>query len=76
MDAERARLQGQMKEQEKQAMQIQQALQHAQDDLGRVRNASSNQASEDKERQARLFSEIEERERAQQELHQLKKQVC
>lgn len=57
-------------------MQTTQQLQSLQEDLGRVQNASSTLRSEDKERQARLTSEIEERERAQQELHQLKKQIA
>lgn len=75
LEGERARLQNQIREQERQHLQTTQQLQSLQDDLGRAQNASSTLQSEDKERQARLSSEIEERERAQQELHQLKKQV-
>ena len=76
LEAERASLQNQLREQERQNLQTTQQLQTLQEDLARTQNASSTLQSEDKERQARLSSEIEERERAQQELHQLKKQVC
>lgn len=75
LEAERSSLQNQLREQERQNLQTTQQLQALQEDLGRAQNASSTLQSEDKERQARLSSEIEERERAQQELHQLKKQV-
>lgn len=69
------RLQTQVREQERNLVQTSQKLTRVQEELGRAQNASSSLQSEDKERQARLSSEIEEREKAQQELHQLKKQV-
>lgn len=75
LDSEKIRLQAQVREQERSILQTAQQLNKAQEDLGKVRNASTSLQSEDKERQARLNLEIEERERAQQELHQVKKQV-
>lgn len=75
LEAEKIRLQTQSREQEKNLLQTTQKLNRIQEELGRAHSTSSTLQNEDKERQARLTSEIEERERAQQELHQLKKQV-
>lgn len=50
-------------------------LQTVQDELARTQAANKQAASEEKELQARLAVETEERERATQELHQLRKQV-
>lgn len=45
------------------------------DELQRIQASSNQQQAEEKELQARLLNEVEDRERAQQEIHQLKKQV-
>ena len=50
-------------------------LQTVQDELARTQAANKQAAGEEKELQARLAAETEERERATQELHQLRKQV-
>ena len=75
LEAEKLRLQTLIRDQEKNLLQTSQRLNRVQEDLERLQNASSTLKSEDKERQARLTNEIEEREKAQQELHHLKKQV-
>ncbi|XP_024946085.1 rootletin isoform X3 [Cephus cinctus] len=75
IDAERTRLQTQLREMERDAMQLQQQLRHSQDELQKSRSASSQAQNEERELQARLANETEERERLQLQLHQLKKQV-
>jgi molecular chaperone GrpE (heat shock protein) len=50
-------------------------LQNAQEELQRSHATNTQIQNEEKELQARLASETEERERSQQELHQLKKQA-
>jgi regulator of replication initiation timing len=75
LEVERARLQAQVRDLERQQLQTSHQLQSAHEELQRSHATSAQIQSEEKELQARLTTEIEERERAQQELHQLKKQV-
>lgn len=49
--------------------------QSLQEELQRSNASNSQQQAEEKELQARLLNEVEERERAHQEVHQVKKQV-
>jgi rootletin len=72
---ERTRLQAQVRDLERQQLQVSHQLQSAQEELQRSQANNSQKNAEEKELQARLATEIEERERAQQELHQLKKQA-
>lgn len=76
LDAERTRIQGQLRDVERQQLQTSQQLQSTHDELSRARNDNNVRLNEERELQARLTTEIEERERAQQEAHQLRKQVC
>lgn len=46
-----------------------------QEELQRAQAAGSQQQQEEKELQARLLNEVEERERSHQEVHTLRKQV-
>ena len=75
LDVERSRLQAHVRDLERQQMQTSHQLQSAQEELQRSHAANTQSQNEEKELQTRLATEIEERERAQQELHQLKKQV-
>lgn len=75
LDVERARLQAQVRDLEHAHLTTQHNLQTVQDELARTQAANKQAADEGKELQARLAVETEERERASQELHQLRKQV-
>lgn len=75
LDGERTRLQGQIRDLERQQLQMSHQLQNTQEELQRSHATSTQMQNEEKELQARLASESEERERTQQELHQLKKQA-
>jgi rootletin len=75
LDGERTRLQGQVRDLERQQVQTSYQLQSVQEELQRSHATNTQIQNEEKELQAHLASEIEERERAQQELHQLKKQA-
>lgn len=75
LEAERTRLQAQIRDLERQQLQTSHLLQSTQEELQRSHATSAQIQNEEKELQARLTTEIEERERAQQELHQLKKQA-
>jgi rootletin len=72
---ERTRLQAQVRDLERQQLQVSHQLQSSQEELQRSQANNSQKNAEEKELQARIATEIEERERAQQELHQLKKQA-
>lgn len=76
MENERTRLQNQIRDVEKEQMVTEHKAQSLQDDLQRAQAAGTQQQAEEKELQARLLNEVEERERSHQEVHQLKKQVC
>lgn len=75
LDNDRTKLQNQLRDSEKDQLQVEHTLQSLQDQLQRAQLASSQQQAEEKDLQARLHNESEERERCQQELHQLKKQA-
>lgn len=75
MDIERTRLQAQVRDLERDALQLQQQLRFTQDELQKCHENKSQAQNEEKELQARLANEIEERERIQLQLHQVKKQV-
>ncbi|XP_072755819.1 uncharacterized protein Root [Anoplolepis gracilipes] len=75
MDVERTRLQAQVRDLEREALQLQQQLRFTQDELQKCHENNSQAQNEEKELQARLANEIEERERIQLQLHQVKKQV-
>lgn len=73
---ERIQLQSHLKESEKEQQQIEERVKSLQEELQKTQALGSKQQAEEKELQARLLNEVEERERAHQEAHQLKKQVC
>lgn len=75
MDVERTRLQAQVRDMEREALQLQQQLRFTQDELQKCHENNAQAQNEEKELQARLANEIEERERIQLQLHQVKKQV-
>jgi len=75
MDVERTRLQAQVRDMERDALQLQQQLRFTQDELQKCHENNAQAQNEEKELQARLANEIEERERIQLQLHQVKKQV-
>lgn len=75
IDNERSRLQSQLRDMERDAMQLQQQLRATQDELQKSQAANAQGQNEERELQARLSNETEERERLQLQLHQLKKQV-
>lgn len=75
LDHDRARLQNQIRDLEKEQLQTEHKVQSFQEELQRAQAAGSQQQQEEKELQSRLLNEVEERERSHQELHQLRKQV-
>lgn len=75
LENERIQLQSHLKESEKEQQQIEERVKSLQEDLQKTQSLGSKQQVEEKELQARLLNEVEERERAHQEAHQLKKQV-
>lgn len=64
-----------MKGSEKDQQQIEEKVKSLHEELQKAQTSSAKQQAEEKELQARLLNEVEERERAHQEAHQLKKQV-
>lgn len=75
LEGEKSRLQNQVNELDKTRLQLETKLHTLEDELQKQRASSAQQLAEEKELQARLLNEVEERERAHQESHQLKKQV-
>lgn len=75
LENERNRLQGQIRDLEKDLLQSEHKSQSVHEELQRSQASNSQQQVEEKELQARLLNEVEERERAHQEVHQLRKQV-
>ncbi|KAJ8974641.1 hypothetical protein NQ317_019876 [Molorchus minor] len=75
LENERTRLQNQTRDLEKEQLQTEHKVQSLQEELQRTQAAGSQQQAEEKELQARLLNEVEERERAHQEVHQLRKQM-
>ncbi|ENN83060.1 hypothetical protein YQE_00578, partial [Dendroctonus ponderosae] len=74
LDLDRARLQDQIRDLEKEQLQTEHKVQSFQEELQRAQAAGSQPQQEEKELQSRLLNEVEERERSHQELHQLRKQ--
>lgn len=64
-----------MRDVEKDQVQSEHKVQSLQEELQRTQASNTQQQAEEKELQARLLNETDERERTQQELHQLRKQV-
>uniref|UniRef100_A0A6P7GY35 Rootletin isoform X1 n=2 Tax=Diabrotica virgifera virgifera TaxID=50390 RepID=A0A6P7GY35_DIAVI len=75
LENERNRLQNQIRNLETEQLQIEHKVQGLQEELQRTQAANSQQQTEEKELQARLLNEVEERERAHQEVHQCRKQI-
>lgn len=75
IDAERSRLQAQLRDMEREASQLQKQLRFTQDELQKCHENNEQAQNDEKELQARLANETEERERLQLQLHQVKKQV-
>lgn len=75
IEAERSRLQAQLRDMERELLQLQKQLCFTQDELQKSHENNAQAQSDEKELQARLTNETEERERLQLQLHQLKKQV-
>ncbi|XP_066581176.1 centrosome-associated protein CEP250 [Prorops nasuta] len=76
IDAERTRLQTQIRDMERDSMQTQQQLRFVQDELQKAHDTNSQAQNNEKELQARLANETEEKERLQHQLHGLKKQMA
>lgn len=75
LEADRNRLQNNLRETEREALQLQQQLRMTQEELEKSHNANSQAQNNEKELEGRLANEIEERERLQLQLHQMKKKV-
>lgn len=75
LEVDRARLQTLNREIEKQMCQGGQQTQGLQEEINRLSLSLSQREGEVKELQTRLNTEVEERERAQQENHNVRKQV-
>lgn len=75
IENERNRFQNQVRDLEKDLSQSEHNIQSLQSEIQKVQNVGSQQQAEEKELQARLLNEIEERERSHQEVHQLRKQI-
>lgn len=75
MDVERTRLQTQVHDMERDALQLQHQLRFTQDELQKCHDNNAQAQNEKKELQAKLLNETEERERTQLQLHQMREQV-
>lgn len=75
IDAERSRLQAQLREMEREILQLQKQVNFTRDELQKSQQNNAQAHNDEKELQARLTNETEERERLQLQLHQVKKQV-
>lgn len=76
IDMERTRLQTQMHDMERDALQLQHELRFKQDELQKCHENNAQTQNEKKELQAKVLNETEERERIQLQLHQMREQVC
>lgn len=76
LETEKARLSALLKEAETNCVKMSQELNCAQNGLQKLHTTATQKDVSEKEMQARLNNEIEERERAQQELNQVKKQLA
>lgn len=74
-DVERTRLQAQVHDMERDALQLQHQLRFTQDELQKCHENNAQAQNEKKELQAKLLNETEERERVQLQLHQMREQV-
>lgn len=75
LDAEKIRLQLQLRDIERDSLQLQQHLRATQEELDKSQATNAQMMNDEKELEARLTGESEERERLQLQLHQVKKQV-
>lgn len=75
MDVERTRLQTQVRDMERDMLQLQQQLRFTQEELQKCQENNAQAQNEEKGLLARLTNESEERERMQLQLQQMKKQV-
>lgn len=76
LETEKVRLSALLKEAETNCVKMSQELNCAQTGLQKLHNTATQKDVSEKEMQARLNNEIEERDRAQQELNQVKKQLA
>ncbi|XP_058802315.1 rootletin [Phymastichus coffea] len=74
LESDRNRIQSNVRDTEREILQLQQQLRLAQEELDKAHNANCQAQNNEKELQARLSNETEERERLQLQLHQLRKQ--
>lgn len=75
MDVEKTRISTILKETQNNLAKLTQEHQTAQNTIQKMQQSSGQKDVQEKELQSRLCNETEERERVQQELHQVKKQV-
>ncbi len=75
MDVEKTRIATILKETQNNLAKLTQEHQTAQNTIQKMQQSSGQKDVQEKELQSRLCNETEERERVQQELHQVKKQV-
>lgn len=75
LEGERARLQTQLRESEREQMQGDNQVQSLGKEMQALQSDNTRLQAEEKELLARLSNEADERERVQQELHQQKKKV-
>lgn len=75
MDVEKTRISTILKETQNNLAKLTQDHQTAQNTIQKMQQSSGQKDVQEKELQSRLCNETEERERVQQELHQVKKQV-
>lgn len=76
LETERVRLTTILKETENNLTKVSQELSTTQTDVHKLQSNTSQKDVVEKELQARLNNEVEEKDRVLQELHQVKKQVC
>lgn len=75
LEKEKVLLQDHIKDADQKQQQAENNMQRLHEELQKTQSSSTKQQAEEKELQARLLNEVEERERSHQEAHQLKKQV-
>lgn len=75
LENEKTRLQGEIRDAEREQANTDQRLREAQEEIQKAGSNATQQQAQERELQSQLANESEERERAQQEVHQLKKQV-
>jgi len=75
IDMERTRLQTQMHDMERDALQLKHELRSTQDELQKCHDNNAQAQNEKKELQAKLLNESAERERIQSQLYQMEEEV-